>query len=87
MHLAYCANVQSLNLLQTAAYAICKGRTRALDVFSVVQPPGRRYFAFLSIYYGMMANLDIGTDHLRFVSHAPSPPAMRAAFIVAWLGV
>ncbi len=56
---------------ETAAIAICKGRTRALDIFSVVQPPSRRYFAFLSIYYGMMANLDHGTDHLRCV--APDP--------------
>ncbi|CAL5222109.1 g4421 [Coccomyxa viridis] len=52
---------------ETAAIAICKGRTRALDIFSVVQPPSRRYFAFLSIYYGMMANLDHGTDHLRWM--------------------
>ena len=60
---------------ETAAIAICKGRTRALDIFSVVQPPCARYFAFLSIYYGMMANLDFGTDHLR-CPHSPSlvPP-------------
>lgn len=50
---------------EAAALALCRGRTRALDIFSVVQPPSRRYFAFLSIYYGMMANLDHGTDHLR----------------------
>ena len=58
---------------ETAAIAVCKGRTRALDIFSVVQPPCARYFAFLSIYYGMMANLDHGTDHLR----CPPPPHHR----------
>ena len=52
------------------ACRICKGRTRSLDIFSVVQPPSQRYFAFLSIYYGMMANLDHGTDHLRCVCGA-----------------
>ena len=52
------------------ACRICKGRTRPLDIFSVVQPPSQRYFAFLSIYYGMMANLDHGTDHLRCVCGA-----------------
>jgi hypothetical protein len=60
---------------------------RALDVFSVVQPPGRRYFAFLSIYFGMMANLDIGTDHLRCTPHVLFPPTICAALTVAWLGV
>jgi sphingosine kinase len=51
----------------TAAHAICKGKRRHIDIFSVLQPPNRRYYAFLSTYFGTMANLDIGTDHLRSV--------------------
>jgi len=50
------------------ARALCvsaQGRRRALDIVSVMQPPGRRYFAFLSIVFGMVANLDRGTEHLR----------------------
>ncbi len=49
----------------TAAHAVCKGKQRPIDIFSVLQPQGQRFYAFLSIYYGMMANLDRGTDHLR----------------------
>ena len=36
-----------------------------MDVFSVLQPPHPRRFAFLSITFGLIANLDIGTEHLR----------------------
>lgn len=50
----------------TAAHALCKGRLRKMDVLSVMQPPGRRYFSFLSITFGFIANVDIGTEHLRF---------------------
>lgn len=42
-----------------------QGQRRALDIVSVLQPPGRRYYAFLSIVFGMVANLDRGTEHLR----------------------
>ena len=50
----------------TAAFAVVRGRRRALDLFSVLQPGrGRRYYGFLSVYYGLMANLDRGTEHLR----------------------
>ncbi|EIE23325.1 hypothetical protein COCSUDRAFT_83701 [Coccomyxa subellipsoidea C-169] len=51
----------------TAAYAVCKGKQRPIDIFSVLQAQGQRFYAFLSIYYGMMANLDRGTDHLRWM--------------------
>jgi hypothetical protein len=49
---------------RTGAYAIIKGRRRPLDVYSVLQPP-RRYYGFVSINYGLIANLDVGTEHLR----------------------
>lgn len=36
-----------------------------MDILSVFQPPGRRHFSFLSITFGFIANVDIGTEHLR----------------------
>ncbi|KXZ51247.1 hypothetical protein GPECTOR_13g734 [Gonium pectorale] len=48
----------------TAAVAICRGRTEPVDVASVLQPPGNRFYCLLSVVYGSMANLDIGTEHL-----------------------
>lgn len=36
-----------------------------MDIFSVLQPGHPRRFAFLSITFGLIANLDIGTEHLR----------------------
>ena len=32
----------------------------------MLQPPGRRYFSFLSLTYGLIANVDIGTENLRY---------------------
>ena len=49
----------------TAAYAICKGRTQPIDIMTVLQPPSQSYFAFLSLNFGLISNLDIGTEHLR----------------------
>ncbi len=51
--------------LARALRVSAQGRRRALDIVSVMQPPGQRYFAFLSIVFGMVANLDRGTEHLR----------------------
>lgn len=51
----------------TAAWAVCKGRTRAIDIVSVLQPPTTRFFSFLSLNFGLISNLDIGTEHLRWV--------------------
>lgn len=50
----------------TAAHAICKGRTHPIDIMSVLQPPSKRYFAFLCLNFGLISNLDIGTEHLRY---------------------
>lgn len=51
----------------TAAHAICKGRTHPIDIVSMLQPPSKRYFSFLSLSFGLTSNLDIGTEHLRQV--------------------
>lgn len=42
-----------------------QGQTARMDVFSVIQQDHPRRFAFLSITFGLIANLDIGTEHLR----------------------
>lgn len=49
----------------TAAHAIIKGRTQPIDVVSVLQPPGRRYYSLVSLNFGLITNLDIGTEHMR----------------------
>lgn len=46
-------------------FVLSQGQTAKLDVFSVVQPSHKRRFAFLSVTFGLIANLDIGTEHLR----------------------
>lgn len=53
----------------TAAIAACKGVVQPLDICSVIQPP-RRYFSFLSTTFGLIANLDVGTDHMRWMGDA-----------------
>eukprot|EP00891_Asterochloris_glomerata_P009476 jgi/Astpho2/9476/Aster-01729 len=63
---ALCANTGMWDVT-TATFAVCKGKTEALDIVSVLQPPGRRYYSFLSITYGLIANLDVGTENLRWL--------------------
>ncbi|KAL4439225.1 hypothetical protein ABPG77_004127 [Micractinium sp. CCAP 211/92] len=54
--------------VDTAVHAVVKGHQRAFDVASVLQQsPPRRCFSFLSVNYGMITNLDIGTEHLRWM--------------------
>ncbi|KAL6753666.1 ATP-NAD kinase-like domain-containing protein [Haematococcus lacustris] len=50
----------------SAAFSVCKGRCQPLDVASVLQG-ANRYYLLLSLTYGLMANLDIGTEHLRWM--------------------
>lgn len=38
-----------------------------MDVASVLQPPNKRVYMMLSITYGMMSNLDIDTEPLRWM--------------------
>ncbi|KAL0029421.1 hypothetical protein WJX77_006321 [Trebouxia sp. C0004] len=53
----------------TAAYAICKGRTRSIDIVSMLQPPSTRFYSFLSLNFGLISNLDIGTENLRWMGN------------------
>lgn len=38
-----------------------------MDVASVLQPPNRRMYIMLMATYGLMSNLDVGTEHLRWL--------------------
>lgn len=38
-----------------------------MDVASVLQPPSRRLYIMLLATYGMMSNLDVGTESLRWM--------------------
>lgn len=49
----------------TAAHALCKGLQSPIDVASIAQPGRPRMLSFLSLTFGMISNLDVGTDHLR----------------------
>ena len=49
----------------TAAHAIWKGRQCPIDIMSIVQPGRPRMYSFLSLAFGMVANLDVGTNDLR----------------------
>ncbi|GIL84336.1 hypothetical protein Vretimale_15950 [Volvox reticuliferus] len=53
--------------ITTAAVAVCRGRITPIDVATVLQPPNSRHYCLLSVVYGAMANLDIGTNHLRWL--------------------
>lgn len=56
--------------LDTAVHAAIKGEAVPLDIASVVQHPNRRRFSFLSLTYGLVPCLDIGTEHLRWMGGA-----------------
>jgi len=52
-----------------AALAAVKGQSMAVDLCSVTHGGGREV-AFLSVAFGMMADLDFGTEHLRWMGDA-----------------
>ncbi|KAJ7285788.1 ATP-NAD kinase-like domain-containing protein [Mycena rebaudengoi] len=63
-------NGLSLNILGLAvAQLICAGQPMAVDVCSLVQE-GKRTISFMSQAVGLMADLDIGTDNLRWMGEA-----------------
>lgn len=54
--------------IASAVHSAIHGVRTKLDVASILQPAtGKRIFSFLSVTYGMVANLDIGTEHLRWM--------------------
>ena len=54
----------------TAAHALCRGKLKRIDILSIDQPltaeePSVTLYSFLSITFGLIANVDIGTENLR----------------------
>ncbi|KAL0946846.1 hypothetical protein HGRIS_013014 [Hohenbuehelia grisea] len=52
-----------------AALNIVKSQSMKVDIFSITQG-GKRTFSFMSQALGLMAELDVGTDHLRWMGEA-----------------
>ncbi|KAI0362196.1 hypothetical protein OH77DRAFT_1466649 [Trametes cingulata] len=52
--------------LSIAALNAIKGRPMPIDLFSLTQG-GKRYISFMSQSLGLIADLDLGTEHLRFM--------------------
>ncbi|CEQ39551.1 SPOSA6832_01084, partial [Sporobolomyces salmonicolor] len=50
-----------------AALAALKGQPIPIDLCSVTQSGGKRLFSFLTQAFGLMADLDLGTEHLRWM--------------------
>lgn len=44
-----------------------QGVMSPMDVASVLQPPSQRLYMMLLATYGMMSNLDVGSEHLRWM--------------------
>ncbi|KAI0647126.1 ATP-NAD kinase-like domain-containing protein [Trametes meyenii] len=67
-------NALAINLLgledakdiSVAAVNAIKGRPMPIDLFSMTQG-GKRYISFMSQSLGLIADLDLGTEHLRFM--------------------
>jgi len=52
-----------------AALNVLKGAVLPMDLLSVTQGE-RRYVAFLTAAYGLIADVDVGTDHMRYLGAA-----------------
>ena len=51
----------------TAAYTAVKGITEQMDIISIIQSGCPRKFSFLSLTYGLISNLDVGTETIRWM--------------------
>lgn len=54
--------------LAISALTILKGHPLPLDICSITQGD-ERYFSFLSQAYGLMADVDLGTEHMRWMGN------------------
>ncbi|GAA5925890.1 diacylglycerol/lipid kinase family protein [Sporobolomyces koalae] len=52
---------------KACALVALKGNPIPIDLCSVTQQGGKRIFSFLTQAFGLMADLDLGTEHLRFL--------------------
>jgi len=53
-----------------AAFAIIKGRTRPLDVFSLLQEGQKKRFGFLDVAWGFVSDVDFGSETFRWMGKA-----------------
>jgi len=51
--------------LERSAFALVRGYQRPLDVCSVIQPGGVRYYSFLTVMFGFLANVTHKTEIIR----------------------
>uniref|UniRef100_A0A8D0FEU8 Sphingosine kinase 2 n=1 Tax=Strix occidentalis caurina TaxID=311401 RepID=A0A8D0FEU8_STROC len=54
-----------LSLLQNCAVLLCRGTPSPLDLVSVTTASGTRVFSFLSVAWGLVADVDIESERLR----------------------
>ena len=60
------AATMGLSSVPMAAFAVAKGFYRAMDLVSVFQDQ-KRYFSFLSLTWSSIADIDIGTENIRWM--------------------
>ncbi len=61
-----------------AAFIIAKGNNRPLDIATIVQQP-KRYHSILSLAWGLISDVDIGSEKLRFLG------SLRFDLYALWL--
>lgn len=57
------------NLVQNALTVI-KGQPMSIDISSITSASRGRYYSFLSQAFGLMADVDLGSEHLRWMGSA-----------------
>jgi sphingosine kinase len=50
----------------SSAFLIAKGKTRPLDIADITQK-NRHYYSFLSLAWGLVSDVDLGSDRLRWI--------------------
>jgi len=54
----------------SSAYLLCRGSPQPLDLLSVAQPERPVSYGFLSLEWAMASDLDLGSEHLRWMGDA-----------------
>ncbi|KAL9656682.1 hypothetical protein ABK040_002952 [Willaertia magna] len=55
---------------EMAAFLISRGFHQPMDLMSCFQSNNKRYFSFLSVTFGAIADIDIGTENVRWMGSA-----------------
>ncbi|XP_052635483.1 LOW QUALITY PROTEIN: sphingosine kinase 2 [Harpia harpyja] len=70
-----------LSLLQNCAVLLCRGTPSPLDLVSVTTASGARVFSFLSVAWGLVADVDIESERLRRLGPARFALGTAAALL------